>query len=219
MAKRTRWGSGKSLCQGHTSPSPRWPRWGEGRCGRRPQRGEGGITLPKRFATPARWEVCRVCLLISASLNCNPRHSREGGNPCVRECFVFAGCESRSRPGPGLVAEGYCVAARRRGELPNANDQSVGYEPVSAGCRGEPADSRRSPQTICPARERLREKATVSPGAKVGPRRRGRHQVFGDGMVGRHGTVTGETRSIGMSLRRSVVPVAYGHIERESERP
>ena len=42
------------------------------------------------------------------------------------------------------VAEGNCVAARRGGEQPEANDQSIGYEPDSAGCCGEPAGSRRS---------------------------------------------------------------------------
>ena len=112
---------------------------------------------------------------------------------------MLTGCESRSRSGPDLVVEGNCVVVRRGGEQPNANDQSVGYEPVSAGCCGEPADSWRSPETVCPARERLFG-GDGSPGVKVGPRRRGRHQVFGDGMVGRHGTVTGETRIRGTGV-------------------
>ena len=46
-----------------------------------------------------------------------------------------------------LVAEGNCVAVRRGGKQPEAKDRSVGDEPDSAVCCGEPADSRRSPKS------------------------------------------------------------------------
>ena len=42
------------------------------------------------------------------------------------------------------VAESNCVTARWGGEQLNANDRSVGDEPVSVGTRGEPSDWWRS---------------------------------------------------------------------------
>jgi hypothetical protein len=48
-------------------------------------------------------------------------------------------CKSLPKFGLNFVTEGNCVAARRGGEQPEVNDQSVGNELDSACCRGEPA--------------------------------------------------------------------------------
>jgi len=47
--------------------------------------------------------------------------------------------EVRAEVSHDLVAEGNCVAARQGGEQLEANWQSVGNEPDSAECCGEPA--------------------------------------------------------------------------------
>jgi len=52
--------------------------------------------------------------------------SRFLGNECVREDALSARCESVREPVAGSVIEGNCVAARRGGEQPEVNRQSVG---------------------------------------------------------------------------------------------
>jgi hypothetical protein len=55
-----------------------------------------------------------------------PLGSRLRGNECVREDALSARCESVREPVAGSVIEGNCVAARRGGEQPEVNRQSVG---------------------------------------------------------------------------------------------
>ena len=45
---------------------------------------------------------------------------------CVREDALSARCKSVPEPVVGSVIEGNCVAARRGGEQPEVNRQSVG---------------------------------------------------------------------------------------------
>jgi hypothetical protein len=90
------------------------------------------------------------------------------GMSASREDALSARCKSA----PGIVAvpeiEGNCVAARRGGEQPEVNRQSVepapakagGDEPVSAGSRGEPAHVWRSLEQLM-ALKRLILKATI----------------------------------------------------------
>jgi hypothetical protein len=47
------------------------------------------------------------------------------GNECVREDALSARWKSVREPVAGSVIEGNCVAARRGGEQPEVNDQSV----------------------------------------------------------------------------------------------
>ncbi len=53
----------------------------------------------------------------------------------------------RARVCRSSEAEGNCVAERWGGKQPEAKDRSVGDEPDTAGCCGEPADSGRSPKS------------------------------------------------------------------------
>ena len=71
---------------------------------------------------------------------------------CVREDALTARCKSAPEPVAGSVIEGNCVAARRGGEQPEVNRQSVEPAPAQAGddepdsaqvC-GEPAHTWRS---------------------------------------------------------------------------
>ena len=48
------------------------------------------------------------------------------GHECVREDALSARWESVREPVAGSVIEGNCVAARRGGEQPEVNQQSVG---------------------------------------------------------------------------------------------
>ena len=48
------------------------------------------------------------------------------GDECVREDALSARWESVREPVAGSVIEGNCVAARRGGEQPEVNQQSVG---------------------------------------------------------------------------------------------
>ena len=64
---------------------------------------------------------------------CRPRESgdpalgpRFRGDECVREDALSARWESVREPVAGSVIEGNCVAARRGGEQPEVNQQSVG---------------------------------------------------------------------------------------------
>ena len=52
--------------------------------------------------------------------------SRFRGNECVREGALSARCKSVPEPVAGSEIEGNCVAARRGGEQPEVNRQSVG---------------------------------------------------------------------------------------------
>jgi hypothetical protein len=90
----------------------------------------------------------------------NRTHGSEGGEvmslpyPYVRLRWRTV-CAVRVRAGVSHdpVAEGNCVAARRGGEQPEANWQSVGDEPDSAVWRGEPAHLWRSPKTVGPVED------------------------------------------------------------------
>ena|SRR5205823_11006797 len=59
--------------------------------------------------------------------------SRFRGNECVREDALSARCKSVPEPVAGSVIEGNCVAARRGGEQPEVNRQSVEPAPAQAG--------------------------------------------------------------------------------------
>jgi hypothetical protein len=87
------------------------------------------------------------------------------------------GCKSPPKFGLNFVTNGNCAVARRGGEQPEVNDQSVGNELDSACCCGEPARKWRSPRTLRPTgtgagRPKGRPRA-VSPGEKTRPRSRG----------------------------------------------
>ena len=61
-----------------------------------------------------------------AHLYCGHLGSRFRGNECVREDALSARWKSVREPVAGSVIEGNCVAARRGGEQPEVNRQSVG---------------------------------------------------------------------------------------------
>jgi len=55
------------------------------------------------------------------------------GMSALREDALLARCKSVSEPVAGSVIEGNCVAARRGGEQPEVNRQSVEPAPAQAG--------------------------------------------------------------------------------------
>ena len=110
---------------------------------------------------------------------------------CVCEDMMTTGAS----PSPGATCstrepDGYCVAARRGGELPEGNDPSQTVIPMKVNSiRPARRTSRRRNGEVCAARHTSSPDLPRYPGTGRGGR------VFGVGRVGRHHGISKETRA------------------------